>query len=478
MTPTPLRRVIVMALLFVVVVGAFVVDRAVDESPVRVQALPGATGPEAPSPSALSSSWYCTGGTANGGALDVTVTVMNPTDTAIHGVLTAMPSEGEEAVKPFDVGPSTLVQFKGQELLAAPWLAVLVELDGGGAVVEQRLHNASDFDTSPCSPAASPTWYFPHGSTQKDGTLWLSLFNPFPDDAIIDLAFATGEGRRVPADFEGIVVPAQSVVPVDIGTHVRRQDFVSTEVRARSGRVVAGQAHLRTAPPGAAGVSTLLGAPALQETWVFPDGLATASISERVELYNPGEQEARVDVELALEEGEVEPFEITVPPQSRFTLDLGAEERVPKDVPHAILAQSINGVPVAVARVVESRAPRVGRTDTLGAVRLARSWALAGGEASELEDEWVVVYNPSEAATTVDVTALADGQRVAVEGLQGVAVPAGRRVALRLTDHIKRSPLAVIVTAGRGVVVERSLYRNPGVDMTMGVPLGPEGAED
>lgn len=461
-----------MALLFVVVVGAFVLDRAVDSAPVRVQTLPGAEGPEATASSALSSSWYCPGGTANGGELDAGIGVMNPTGAALSGTVTVMPSEGEQATKAFEVAPSSAIFMVVREVLEAKWAAVLVELDGGGAVVEQRVGNATDYGTTPCSPSASSTWYFPSGSTQKDGTLWLSLFNPFPDDAIIDLAFATGEGRRVPADFEGIVVPAQSVVPVDVGSHVRRQDFVSTEVRARSGRVVAGQSQVRTAPAGAAGVSSMLGAPALGETWLFPEGLVGPGVAERLELYNPSEQEARVDVELALEEGEVEPFEITVPAQGRVTLDLGAEERVPKGVPHAALAQSINGVPVAVARVVESSAPRVGRSDTLGARRLARAWGLAFGEASETTDMWVIVYNPTEEAAVVDVVGLADGQRVAIEGMQGVSIPAGRRMGLRLTEHIKRSPLPVVVSSNVDVVVERALYANPGLDLTMAIPLG------
>jgi hypothetical protein len=472
MTPTPARRVMVVALLFVAVVGAIVADRAVDSAPVQVTSLPGAEGPEATSSSALSSSWYCPGGTSNGGPLDSSIAVLNPTDAALSGTVTVMPNEGKQATRAFDVAPSSSFNLVVRDVLEAKWAAVLVELDGGGAVVEQRVGNSSDYGTSPCSPSASSTWYFPSGSTQKDGTLWLSLFNPFPDDAIIDLAFATGEGRRVPADFEGIVVPALSVVPVDIGAHVRRQDFVSTEVRARSGRVIAGQSQVRTAPAGTTGVSLVLGAPALGETWLFPEGLVGPGVAERLELYNPSEQEARVDVELALEEGEVEPFEITVPAQGRMTLDLGAEERVPKGVPHAALVQSINGVPVAVARVVESSAPRVGRTDTLGARRLSQSWGLAFGEASETTDMWVIVYNPTEEAAVVDVVGLADGQRVAIEGLQGVPIPAGRRMGLRLTHHIKRAPLPVVVSANVGVVVERALYASPGVDLTMAIPLG------
>ncbi|MDQ1437917.1 MAG: hypothetical protein QOK43_1546 [Acidimicrobiaceae bacterium] len=471
MTPTPVRRVVVVAMLVALLIAAVVIDRTEKPGSSTVRTRPGVDQPESTPVSSLSSSWYCPGGNADGGALNGAVTVMNPRDEGVHGTITAIPSQGDKVSQTFDLGPRSARRFVLAELVKAPWAAALVDFDGGGAVVEQMVGNPTEYDVSACSPTASSTWYFPWGSTAKDASLTLALFNPFPDDAIVDLAFATGEGRRVPGDFEGIVVPAESVVPVDIGAHVRRQDVVSTEVKVRAGRVVAGQDMARTVP-GASGVSSSLGAPQLGDTWYFPDGLAADGVVERYEVFNPTGREARVDIEVALEQGEAEPFELTIPAQGRFTLAANTESRIPKNVPHAAVARSVNGVPVVVARVFESTTPRVGRTDMLGARHPARTWALAVGGASETMDEWVVVYNPGERPATVSVGALADGQTVAIEGLQGVVVPAGRRVALRLADHIKRNPMSVVVQSSRDVVVERALFGAPALASTIGVPLG------
>jgi hypothetical protein len=468
-----MRRVIVMATLVVVLAAAAVYDRSDRPGPSAVRLAAGADGPHAASPSALSSSWYCPGGPGvAGGPLQTKVFVLNPMAQPMKGTATVFPSEGRPVTVNLDIGPATSKMLVLGVLAPAPWASALIDLDGGGAVVEQLVNGAPGADTSPCSATASTHWYFASGSTAKDATQTLALFNPFPDDAIVDLAFATSEGRRVPGDFQGLVVRSHTTRVVDIGAHVRRQDVVSTALSARAGRVVAGQLLVRTAP-GTADVSFTLGAPALGEQWYFPDGMVSPTVNERFELFNPGTQEAQVDIALALERDEAEPFELTVPAQGRVTLVVNNESRVPKGVPHAALAESVNGVPVVVERVVESGAPRVGRADTLGARHPARRWALAYGDASEASDEWVVVQNPSGRSVTVSVVALLDGQRVEVEGLQGVVVPAGRRIGFRMGDHIKRSPLALVVTATSDVVVERTLYAvgGVGVAMSMAIPL-------
>jgi hypothetical protein len=469
-----MRRVVVMAVLVLLLAAAAVYDRSDRPGPSVAVSVAGADGPRAASPSALSSSWYCPGGPGvSGGALQTRVYVLNPGTEPMKGTATVFPSEGAPVSVNLSIGPATSKMLVLGVLAPGPWASALIDLDGGGAVVEQLVSGAPGADTMPCSATASTHWYFASGSTAKDATQSLVLFNPFPDDAIVDLAFATGEGRRVPGDFQGLVVRARTTRVVDIGAHVRRQDVVSTAASARAGRVIAGQLLVRTAP-GVLGVSSTLGAPALGERWYFPDGMVSPTVNERFELFNPGTREAQVDIALALERDEAEPFELTVPAQGRVTLVVNSESRVPKGVPHAALAESVNGVPVVVQRVVESGAPRVGRADTLGARHPARRWALAFGDASDATDEWIVVQNPSARSATVSLTALLDGQRVPVEGLQGIVVPAGRRLAFRLGDHIKRAaPLALLVTATSDVVVERTLYSvgGVGVSMSMAVPL-------
>ena len=100
-------------------------------------------------------------------------------------------------------------------------------------------------------------------------------------------------------------------------------------------------------------------------------------------------------------------------------------------------------------------------------------WLFPLGEADDVWDEWIVVQNAGSRTVTFSVTALANGQRVGVEGLQDLEVPAGQRRAVRLGEHIKRADLPLVVEATGPVAVERDMYRAKGLAtvMVIGTPL-------
>ena len=64
------------------------------------------------------------------------------------------------------------------------------------------------------------------------------LFNPFPDDAIVDGVFSTEDGIRQPERFDGLVVPGRGTVAVDLGDDVTRREEVAATITARNGRIV------------------------------------------------------------------------------------------------------------------------------------------------------------------------------------------------------------------------------------------------
>jgi hypothetical protein len=83
------------------------------------------------------------------------------------------------------------------------------------------------------------------------------------------------------------------------------------------------------------------------------------------------------------------------------------------------------------------------------------------------------VHNPSPVKVTVSITALAGGQELALEGLQDLAISPGGRIAVRIGEHIERSPLPLIVSATGGeIVVERDIYRvgTAGLSAIVGIP--------
>lgn len=437
-----------------------------------------ATMPVAAPSASLSSTWFCAGGMANAEGVEGmvaagTLSIANAGDRELSGTVTVVPSEGESKALAIEVGPRSRTRVALRDVLTAPYASALVELDGGEVVVDHEISGPLGISTAPCASAASDRWYLAEGSTAREDSLRLAIFNPFPEDAIVDLSFTTDQGRAVPAAFTGLVVKGGQLRIVKVEEHVRRRNNIAMTAVARSGRVVIDRLQLRGgATPG---ISLALAAPAPGPTWYFAEGYITEGLTERFHIYNPTSREAEVSVELNLDEGAAEPFDLTIPPLGRITVNASEEERVPRQVAHSATVLSLNDVPVVAERSITGVAPvaRLGIADTLGATRTARSWVLAAGGATDTLDEVVVVVNPGPADAVVSVRGLVAGQLLDVATLQDLPLAAGRRLTVRLTDHIKREDLPLLVEATSPVVVERGLYAvgSPGIALSSGIPL-------
>jgi len=473
---SPVRRLVVLVGIVVVIAAALVADRTArpDAEADTAVALANRMPTAAPS-RALSSTWFCAAGTgAAGGAADSSIVVVNPAPAAVTATVTVVGTEGEPVAKPLEVPGRSRASLRLGDAVAATYVAATVDVPAGGVAVEHAVTGPLGTGVAPCASFGSERWYVADGSTAREDTMILALYNPFPEDAIVDLSFSTDEGRAVPSDFQGIVVKGGRLVPVNVGDHVRRRNRVAATVATRSGRVVVDRLQLRNG--ATKGLSLALAAPSTGDEWWFPEGYVGDGVGERFSIYNPGDEEAVVSLELTLEEGAAEPFDLTIPPRDRVDVDAGAEERVPKNASHSAVVRSLNGVGVVAERAVVAGPPsaRLGTSEVLGGRRDAARWLLGVGSATDTHDEWVTVVNPGTEPVQVSFTVLAAGQPLPVDGLQRVAVEPGRRAAYRLTDHIKRDDLPLLVEATGGtVVLERAIYvvGGSGVALSPGIPM-------
>ena len=452
----------------------------------------------APSDTSASTTWYCPGGsTSKDGDAELTVVVANTSDEPIEGLATVIafspgaPTPPAAVQERFAVGAHTRHVLNPKDLVESPHVAVTVEVDGGGVVVEQGVTSSLGFDLGPCAISGSARWHFADGSTTRASSMLLHLFNPFPAPAIVDLSFAATEGRAVPANLQGVVVPPRALVAVNVGDHVRREPAVSATIRARSGRLVVGKIVHR-AEPAQRGIVASVGAPATAKTWRFPEGVVGGGVVERYHLYNPGSEEALVDLEIILDDGVFEPMQIPVPAHGRTTLTVNGEAeagvQVPEGVGHSALFRSLNDVGVVIERGLEGSGGagrRSGLASTLGAVEPALRWGLAAGVATSAVDEWIIVQNASDQPTQVTVTAVSAGQAQALDTLGGLTVPPLGRRGFKLNDILAAvgtgAPgaevleAALVVEGDRPIVVERAMYRvgRTGMSTTVAIPFLP-----
>ncbi|MEY2471679.1 MAG: hypothetical protein QOK28_1008 [Actinomycetota bacterium] len=457
-------RFTAVAILAAVLVIVGVLDRA--DRPPRTPAgarLATAYAPAASPPDALTSTWYCAAGTSQGGFADSSVVVFNPTTRRLRGSIDVVGADGNHGTHPITIQPRERVTTPLSQILRASYVAAMVRLDGGGAIVEHVTTGPVGDAVGACASSASTRWYVPEGATTRSAQLIYALFNPFPDDAIVDMSFATEQGRDAPAAFQGIVVPANGLVPIDVGTHVRRRAHVSAAIHARRGRVVVEALQIHNGD-GRRGVGLMLGLPRTSTSFVFPDGIASPERFEQLHLFNPNGTEASVQLDLVLDAGNAQPFQLRVPAQGRITVDLTSESRVPKNVGHALVVRVSNNVPVAVARTTDVGSPnaRRGYISDVGATSAAMHWGFAAGGVSPALDEWIAVINEAPRAVTVDLATVRGSSLGFLSGLAGVRIPRGGRQVFRIADHGAAAETPLIVNATGPVVVERSTYRNGG----------------
>jgi hypothetical protein len=542
-------RLPVVAVLAAALVGAVAADgsaggRSHDRAGAA-EARPGSLMPASPPADTDTSTWYCAAGTAGEeGFADHIVTMANTsavartaTLTVFGGAMAAPPAPDESgattttappaAPAPAPVSQAVPLPAGGQvsvrlgDVVAAPLAAALVEVDGSAVAVEHSVRGRHGRDVAPCSTTASPAWHFAWGATTRDALEVVVLFNPFPSTAVVDTVFVTEQGGREPVRLQGLPVPGHSVVGVDVGEDVTRSEQVSATFTVRSGRLVVERLQQYDGSLGPRGLALTLGAPSAGEAWAFADGVATGpspatpapdeedddedddegedasgstdelARTERIVVYNPGDERAEVDVNVVPSDADVplpQPFRLSIGAGRYEVVDLGAEDRVPAGTAHATIVRSTNGEPVVAERVTVDTGPAPSSssrrpprrpparpsevTASLGARLAAPVWAFPS-LADPVDDDGTtafMIHNPDPDTAVEARLVLADRSEPAptAEAREPVDVAPGASAVI-LVDG---TGVGAAIEADGPVVVERLLRPADGRRMSSapGIP--------
>ncbi len=525
---TPRRWLPFLALLAVIAGAVVVTAQSSDpEPPPTTVAAPSGVLPVTAAPGALSSAWYCTGtARGEGGAAELAVVIANLSERGTSAELVVTGSNGERRRTTVLVPANGRTLVPGTDLLSSAWVGVTVEVLGGRATVARQVVGPQGIDVSPCSSAASSRWYVPSGSTVQGATEHLVLYNPFPDASSVDISFATDAGRRAPVALQGFSVPARSVrvVPPDLLPDARPE--LATRVIARTGRLVVDRVQTfdgtgdplgggeggGPATDPAIGLAATAAIPATSPRWLFLAGVEQAGTRTQVGIYNPGSEDAEIDVVLTYERPglfpELEPIQLTIRAGDEAVVDLTAQGGLELDTPYTIDVRSLDDVPVVAEQLVHGAVPLAGPPPAPaeesegtgpdeeegeaeeappeeeaeeapeavtgfaavpGSPVAAREWVLASKGDPGSRTAAVVVANPGARSVTVLVSEVASGSRTAIEGAT-VEIPAGDRRVLELADATANATL--VVRASGPVVVAQvvAVAEGPGIAHALATP--------
>lgn len=428
-------------------------------------------GPRVPSAGATTTAWYCAEGTANvNGRADESIVVAAIDARPVRARVTVMPGGDAAPVsRTIDVRARSETTVRVAELLPVPDPGVLVETTGGRSVVSHSITGNGDAGLGPCAREPASEWHFAAATTAKGAAVWLALFNPFGDDAIVDIGFLTGSGPLAPEELQGFVVPRRTRVMVPVHDEARRVDLVATEVSVRRGRVVAEQSLVLDGTDGRKGLALSLGAPALATRWEFAAGLVAAGRAQSVVIANPANATVSVEVAERLDgDASITPQEVSVPARSAVAVDLAAH--APRDTGFSfsvtartpIVAESL--VSVGEPAAAASR----GIATVVGSVHAARRWVMVPARATDRSTDLLTVVG--RRSVTVRLSVLERGRAEVPARTRRVMLRAGKRKVFDLAALRVPRDAIVVVDASGPVVVEREAQAVPGVTIAAAVP--------
>jgi Family of unknown function (DUF5719) len=472
-------------MLAVTVVAAVAIGVAARDTPASTPPTFAATVdpwmPAVPTARAVTSTWFCPGVPATGAAGTAgDVVVANAGDGPLTGRITFMAGEGQAVQVPLSIEANQKATVSAAASLQAPYVSAVVEIDGGGGLVEQRATQDAGTSISPCTTETSAHWYLAEGFTADESNEQLVLSNPFDQSVIVDIGFATDEGSRQPPELQGFPIPPRSVQVIDMDSIAARDETqVAVSVNATKGTLVVGRAQVYQGG-GRLGYSMTLGSPTLRSQWWFANGSKGAGISERFSIYNPTTADVEVtplflgipaDVQvsvgpLTVPAGEVVTFTSdTVPglPDGRHAMVFDTGDFSQSLVVERAITRTIDNVPTTSVLL-----GAVSRPDG----HVPSTWTLAIGP-GEPTDEALVAYNSTSEAGTITVQAVTPSGLQNVPGLEAVPLPAAGLAAIPLTDP-SAIDTQLVVRATVPVFVERSIPRVPGAQgrtTTWAVPV-------
>lgn len=158
--------------------------------------------------------------------------------------------------------------------------------NGGGTVAEIEVAGPSGNTVSPCNSSPSAKWVALGTNTLTGSDSGISIFNPFGQDAVIDVTMSSSTQDFSPGALKGIVIAPHRAKLINVSQYFPGQSHVAVSVSTRIGRVVV-DGLIQRDDKGNTGLSAFATFPATASTWRFPVGELSANQNQEITVYNP-----------------------------------------------------------------------------------------------------------------------------------------------------------------------------------------------
>lgn len=284
---------------------------------------------------------------------------------------------------------------------------------------------------APCESGTSTKAYVLADSTLAQSASTLTISNPTATPAVAEVT-AFGQATPVsPAPLQGLAVPADGAITIDLGRYVVQQGTFAVAVTAVSGRVAAG-AFDSVSADGTTGGSFVVASGVPESQWQLPPGSAEAGRTLVINLLDPTGHPTTVTVATPLYGKPTSQISAQVSPQTDVSVTVPVENgsrwattAVAGTVSEgAVVVRASGGVPVLVA--AEEQLPVVSASGSTAA-----KVATLSVPPLEQASRWLVPAAASTPDLEDDVVSCNTGSRLEQASLEelGVAPPSAPTLA-------------------------------------------------
>ncbi len=249
-------------------------------------------------PSAIKTAWYCVTPPISSGVTKSSVVVTNVTSKAIE-------LESGRTVTKLSKH-SSLKGFGEQVVMTgAKSGSGIVVVSKGGTLASVVAATAEGTESMPCESSPYGSWILPSQDTSLGSSATLSMYNPYPTPAVVDITVLGASGSEVVPAGAGIVLEPGHSDAVKVASLIPNTANSSLIVTIRSGRAVVGDIVSR------GGWHSLIEPVALANSFAeVPDVMAGAGVQVRADLTNPTSQTERVNLGVSNYHGAQGTFEV------------------------------------------------------------------------------------------------------------------------------------------------------------------------
>lgn len=418
--------------------------------------------PAASDADVITETWFCPGVPATGDGVGGAVAVANRTERQLVGSVLVMGDGSDTRRLPLEIDGWATATVDLDAVLPGEMVGAVVEVEGGGVVVEQQSTHPAGNSSTACANATSGSWYLADGFT-VDGSLdQIVLANPFEQTVLASLEFSTREGVRRPAAYRGLTVPPQGIRVVNLGAPgagAQNEPVLAVTVETSRGSLVVGRFQ-RFLGGGRLGAQVSLASPELDDQWWFAGSRLGGGATERYSIYNPSDDPVEVDAIFLGVDAPVQADPITVDSGEVVTFDPSSVDGAPQGR-YAIVFATLAEPSIVVERAASTTIDdQVGTSVLAGATSrpvdgyLATTWYVPIAP-SEPTAEALVIHNADNTEGVVTVSAVGMSGPVPVPGLENVPIPLASFVTIDLVDPVVLGRQLRIESTTR-IFVERS----------------------